>query len=202
MAFVTDGICGIHSPGFTRCSDCDVDLVHEIPEQDTRVRKRTLRPALCQPSAPHGLSTIRNATSGSRLHSSSSESTGRKPARRPEPTCTLIMGRIRYSTSVYQYQMLLERPRWPEIPKTSGPSSISDAEEIAKAVDHENVRFVPIKTDDQLDLQGSRRRACAVFWRCCGRSGSRWNSSVNVAGTGDLLHAGPHENICRLLLST
>jgi hypothetical protein len=29
-----------YRPGFTRCSDCDVDLVHEIPEQDTRVRKR------------------------------------------------------------------------------------------------------------------------------------------------------------------
>lgn len=29
-----------YRPGFTRCSDCDVDLVHEIPEGDTRVRKR------------------------------------------------------------------------------------------------------------------------------------------------------------------
>lgn len=29
-----------YRPGFTRCSDCDVDLVHEIPEQDTRVGKR------------------------------------------------------------------------------------------------------------------------------------------------------------------
>jgi hypothetical protein len=29
-----------YRPGFTRCSDCDVDLVHEFPEQDTRVRKR------------------------------------------------------------------------------------------------------------------------------------------------------------------
>jgi hypothetical protein len=29
-----------YRPGFTRCSDCDVDLVHEIPERDTRVRKR------------------------------------------------------------------------------------------------------------------------------------------------------------------
>ena len=27
-----------------------------------------------------------------------------RPARRPEPTCTLIMGRIRYSTSVSQYR--------------------------------------------------------------------------------------------------
>jgi hypothetical protein len=29
-----------YRPGFTRCSDCDVDLVHEIPEEGTRVRKR------------------------------------------------------------------------------------------------------------------------------------------------------------------
>src|SRR5258708_36378569 len=29
-----------YRPGFTRCSDCDVDLVYEIPKQDTRVRKR------------------------------------------------------------------------------------------------------------------------------------------------------------------
>lgn len=29
-----------YRPGFTRCSDCDADLVHEIPEQDTRVPKR------------------------------------------------------------------------------------------------------------------------------------------------------------------
>src|SRR5260370_38410207 len=29
-----------YRPGFTRCSDCAVDLVHEIPEQDARVRKR------------------------------------------------------------------------------------------------------------------------------------------------------------------
>ena len=29
-----------YRPGFTRCSDCAVDLVHEVPEQDTRVHKR------------------------------------------------------------------------------------------------------------------------------------------------------------------
>ncbi len=28
-----------YRPGFARCSDCDVELVHEIPEQGTRVRK-------------------------------------------------------------------------------------------------------------------------------------------------------------------
>jgi hypothetical protein len=28
-----------YRPGFTRCSDCDVELVHEIPEQNTRMRK-------------------------------------------------------------------------------------------------------------------------------------------------------------------
>jgi len=28
-----------YRPEFTRCSDCDVELVHELPEQDTRVQK-------------------------------------------------------------------------------------------------------------------------------------------------------------------
>jgi hypothetical protein len=28
-----------YRPGFARCSDCDVDLVYEIPAQGTRVRK-------------------------------------------------------------------------------------------------------------------------------------------------------------------
>ena len=28
-----------YRPGFTRCSDCDVELVHKIPEHGTRVRK-------------------------------------------------------------------------------------------------------------------------------------------------------------------
>jgi hypothetical protein len=28
-----------YRPGFTRCSDCDVDLVQELSESDTRVRK-------------------------------------------------------------------------------------------------------------------------------------------------------------------
>ena len=32
-----------------------------------------------------------------------------------------------------------------------------DAEAIAEAVDRENMRFVPIKTDDQLDLQALHR---------------------------------------------
>jgi len=31
-----------YRPGFSRCSDCDVDLVHEVHGQDTRVRKRKL----------------------------------------------------------------------------------------------------------------------------------------------------------------
>jgi hypothetical protein len=26
-----------YRPGFTRCSDCDVDLVHELPEPDTAI---------------------------------------------------------------------------------------------------------------------------------------------------------------------
>jgi len=32
-----------------------------------------------------------------------------------------------------------------------------DAEAIAEAVDRQNMRFVPIKTDDQLDLQALHR---------------------------------------------
>lgn len=28
-----------YRPGFTRCSDCGVDLVHELPEPDTRAQK-------------------------------------------------------------------------------------------------------------------------------------------------------------------
>ncbi len=29
-----------YRPGFTRCSDCGVDLLHEVPERDTRADKR------------------------------------------------------------------------------------------------------------------------------------------------------------------
>jgi len=32
--------CGAeYRPGFTHCADCDVDLVHDLPRLDTRVRK-------------------------------------------------------------------------------------------------------------------------------------------------------------------
>jgi len=34
-----------YRPGFTRCSDCDVELVNEISGQDTRVRKPKRDPA-------------------------------------------------------------------------------------------------------------------------------------------------------------
>jgi hypothetical protein len=37
-----------------------------------------------------------------------------------------------------------------------------DAEAIAEAVERENMRFVPIKTDDQLDLQSLHRVAGAA----------------------------------------
>src|SRR5260370_4936140 len=39
----------------------------------------------------------------------------------------------------------------------SNKNDFIDAEEIAEAVDRENMRFVPIKTDDQLDLQALHR---------------------------------------------
>jgi transposase len=40
----------------------------------------------------------------------------------------------------------------------SNKNDFIDAEAIAEAVERENMRFVPIKTDDQLDLQASRAR--------------------------------------------
>ena len=39
----------------------------------------------------------------------------------------------------------------------SNKNDYLDAEAIAEAVDRENMRFVPIKTDDQLDLQALHR---------------------------------------------
>src|ERR1700722_11015982 len=39
----------------------------------------------------------------------------------------------------------------------SNKKDFLDAEAIAEAVDRKNMRFVPIKTDDQLDLQGVHR---------------------------------------------
>jgi transposase len=39
----------------------------------------------------------------------------------------------------------------------SNKNDFIDAEAIAEAVDRENMRFVPIKTDDQLDLQALHR---------------------------------------------
>jgi transposase len=42
----------------------------------------------------------------------------------------------------------------------SNKNDFLDAEAIAEAVDRQNMRFVPIKTDDQLDLQAMHRPAC------------------------------------------
>jgi transposase len=39
----------------------------------------------------------------------------------------------------------------------SNKNDFLDAEAIAEAVDRQNMRFVPIKTDDQLDLQALHR---------------------------------------------
>ena len=39
----------------------------------------------------------------------------------------------------------------------SNKNDFIDAEAIAEAVERENMRFVPIKTDDQLDLQALHR---------------------------------------------
>lgn len=39
----------------------------------------------------------------------------------------------------------------------SNKNDFLDAEAIAEAVDRQNMRFVPIKTDDQLDLQAMHR---------------------------------------------
>jgi transposase len=39
----------------------------------------------------------------------------------------------------------------------SNKNDFVDAEAIAEAVEQKNMRFVPIKTDDQLDLQGIHR---------------------------------------------
>jgi transposase len=39
----------------------------------------------------------------------------------------------------------------------SNKNDFIDAEAIAEAVDRKNMRFVPIKTDDQLDLQALHR---------------------------------------------
>jgi len=43
----------------------------------------------------------------------------------------------------------------------SNKNDFVDAEAIAEAVERKNMRFVPIKTDDQLDLPAARRRRAA-----------------------------------------
>jgi len=48
----------------------------------------------------------------------------------------------------------------------SNKNDFVDAEAIAKAVERKNMRFVPIKTDDQLDLQAIHRvRDRLISWR-------------------------------------
>ncbi len=65
----------------------------------------------------------------------------------------------------------------------SNKNDFIDAEAIAEAVERKKMRFVPIKTDDQLDLQGTgshSRRTKAVQWnshfhrsrRCPGMRGT------------------------------
>jgi transposase len=50
------------------------------------------------------------------------------------------------------FQPSLWSPSW-----SSNKNDFIDAEAIAEAVERENMRFVPIKTDDQLDLQAIHR---------------------------------------------
>jgi transposase len=48
----------------------------------------------------------------------------------------------------------------------SNKNDFIDAKAIAEAVERKNMRFVPIKTDDQLDLQGIHRvRDRLISWR-------------------------------------
>jgi transposase len=53
----------------------------------------------------------------------------------------------------------------------SNKNDFIDAEAIAEAVDRKNMRFVPIKTDDQLDLQ--------AIHRVCDRLISRRTAVIN-----------------------
>ncbi|MBB5318442.1 transposase [Edaphobacter lichenicola] len=43
------------------------------------------------------------------------------------------------------------------VPVKEDKNDFIDAEAIAEAVERKNMRFVPIKTDDQLDLQAIHR---------------------------------------------
>jgi hypothetical protein len=51
-----------YRPGFTRCSDCDVDLVHELSASDTRVRKAkrdwTIAPSTIKTAFREGRKTV------------------------------------------------------------------------------------------------------------------------------------------------
>jgi transposase len=60
----------------------------------------------------------------------------------------------------------------------SNKNDFVDAEAIAEAVERKNMRFVPIKTDDQLDLQAIHR----IRWQACfpAHSGHQPYTSVPV----------------------
>ena len=59
----------------------------------------------------------------------------------------------------------------------SNKNDYCDAEAIAEAVERENMRFVPIKTEDQLDLQALHR---AVSIAACQRDQSDSDFSVGA----------------------
>jgi transposase len=57
----------------------------------------------------------------------------------------------------------------------SNKNDFVDAEAIAEAVERKNMRFVPIKTDDQLDLQAIHRvRDRTVTTACLGTCWTNW----------------------------
>src|SRR5271155_5472710 len=69
----------------------------------------------------------------------------------------------------------------------SNKNDFIDAEAIAEAVDRENMRFVPIKTDDQLDLQALHR----VRDRLMARRTGFGSSSIQAANSRPLRKAAP-----------
>ena len=69
----------------------------------------------------------------------------------------------------------------------SNKNDFIDAEAIAEAVDRENMRFVPIKTDDQLDLQALHR---VVTGSWCEERSDQPDSCVS-AGARHSVHQEP-----------
>ena len=70
----------------------------------------------------------------------------------------------------------------------SNKNDFIDAEAIAEAVDRENMRFVPIKTDDQLDLQALHRVRDRLMAR---RTVSDQPDSCVPAGAGHSVRQEP-----------